>query len=163
MVESASTLVDAFLASHIDYIVMLFWRIRQRRWQTSYNGCWMLLLEWSLAWRSLTQQACRGSFTVSCIVTGSMYQSESRTRWPSWCCSAVYTWSSTCLTSVNQSQMSRHGVISDQLIDDCWTYRTQRTSTFICPAADFLIGWLVGVELAVGLPERPGSQQGHFL
>ena len=29
--------------------------------------------------------------------------------------------------------------------------------------AGFLCGWPVGVELVAGLPERPGSQQRHFL
>jgi len=33
---------------------------------------------------------------------------------------------------------------------------------YICPAG-FLRGWPVGVELVAGLPERPGSQQRHFL
>ena len=30
---------------------------------------------------------------------------------------------STCSTSGNQSPTSRHGVISDLLVDDCWAYR----------------------------------------
>ena len=29
--------------------------------------------------------------------------------------------------------------------------------------AVFLCGWSCGVELVTGLPERPGSQQRHFL
>jgi len=29
--------------------------------------------------------------------------------------------------------------------------------------AGFICGWSVGVELVAGLPERPGSQQRHFL
>jgi len=32
----------------------------------------------------------------------------------------------------------------------------------ICPAG-FLCGWSIGVEFVAGLPERPGSQQRHFL
>jgi len=32
----------------------------------------------------------------------------------------------------------------------------------ICPMR-FLCGWLVGVEFAAGLPERPSSRQRHFL
>jgi len=37
----------------------------------------------------------------------------------------------------------------------------QRRSTFAQPA--FSGGWSVCVELVAGLPERPGSQQRHFL
>jgi len=33
---------------------------------------------------------------------------------------------------------------------------------YTCPAG-FLCGWSVGVELVTGQPERPGSQQRHFL
>jgi len=33
----------------------------------------------------------------------------------------------TCSTSANRSLMSRHGVISDLLVGDCWTYRTSQT------------------------------------
>ena len=33
--------------------------------------------------------------------------------------------SSTCSTSANQSPTSRHGVIYDLLVGDCWTYRTR--------------------------------------
>jgi len=33
---------------------------------------------------------------------------------------------------------------------------------YIC-LAGFLCGWPVGVEFAAGLPERPGSQQRHFV
>ena len=38
----------------------------------------------------------------------------------------------------------------------------RRSSEYICPAG-FLCGRPVGVELVAGLPERPGSQQRHFL
>ena len=48
--------------------------------------------------------------------------------------------------------MLRHGVISDQLTE----------MEYICPKGS-LCGWPVGVEFAVGLPERPGSQQRYFL
>jgi len=103
-------------------VVMLFWRIRHTRWRQVTTGVECCCSKWSLARRSLID-ACCGSFTPSCI--GSMYQSESHTRWPSWCL-AVYVVKrrSTCLTSANQSWMSRHGVISDLLIDDSWMYRT---------------------------------------
>ena len=40
--------------------------------------------------------------------------------------------------------------------------RTAPEAEYICPAG-FLRGWPVGVELVDGLPERPGSQQRHFL
>ena len=47
----------------------------------------------------------------------------------------------------------------------CWSATAERTTPeveYICPAG-FLCGWPVGVELVAGLPERPGSQQSHFL
>ena len=47
----------------------------------------------------------------------------------------------------------------------CWSATAERTAPeaeYICPAG-FLRGWPVGVELVAGLPERPGSQQRHFL
>jgi len=47
----------------------------------------------------------------------------------------------------------------------CWSATAERTAPEaenICPAG-FLRGWSVGVELVAGLPERPGSQQRHFL
>jgi len=47
----------------------------------------------------------------------------------------------------------------------CWSATAERTAPeaeYICPAG-FLCGWPVGVELVAGLPERPGSQQRHFL
>ena len=47
----------------------------------------------------------------------------------------------------------------------CWSATAERTAPeaeYICPAG-FLRGWRVGVELVAGLPERPGSQQRHFL
>ena len=47
----------------------------------------------------------------------------------------------------------------------CWSATTERTAPeaeYIFPAG-FLRGWPVGVEAVAGLPERPGSQQGHFL
>jgi len=137
---------------------MLSWRVRRKRRQTSCNECWTLRLEWSPAQRSWSE-ACRGFFTLTCI--GSMYQSESCTSSVSWC-TAVYMVKrrSTCSTPANQSPMSRHGVISDLLVGDCWTYRTM--AEYICPV-DFLCGWSVGVELVAGLPERAGSQQRHFL
>jgi len=40
--------------------------------------------------------------------------------------------------------------------------RTAPEAEYICPAG-FLCGWSVGVELVAGLPERPDSQQRHFL
>ena len=100
-------------------------------------------------------------FTLSRI--GSMYQSESCTSSVSWCkLTAVYMVKrrSTCSTSAIQSSMSRHGVISDLLVGDCWTYRTRGGVHF---PAGFLCGWSVGVAFVAGLPERPGSQQRHFL
>ena len=39
---------------------------------------------------------------------------------------------------------------------------TAPEAKYICPEG-FLRGWSVGVELAAGLLERPGSQQRHFL
>ena len=69
---------------------------------------------------------------------------------------------STCSTSVNQSLMSRHGMASSPI---CWSATAKCTAPeaeYICPVG-FLSGWPVGVELVVGLPERPGSQQTHFL
>jgi len=39
---------------------------------------------------------------------------------------------------------------------------TASEAEYICPAG-FLCGWSVGEELVAGLPERPGSQQRHFL
>ena len=46
----------------------------------------------------------------------------------------------------------------------CWSATAERAAAeeYICPAG-FLCGWSVGVELVAGLPERPGSQQRHFL
>jgi len=47
----------------------------------------------------------------------------------------------------------------------CWSATAERTAPeaeYICPAV-FLRVWPVGVELVAGLPERPGSQQRHFL
>ena len=47
----------------------------------------------------------------------------------------------------------------------CWSATAERTAPeveYICPAG-FLCGWSVGVELVARLPERPGSQQRHFL
>ena len=47
----------------------------------------------------------------------------------------------------------------------CWLATAERTAPaaeYLCPAG-FLRGWSVGVELAAGLPERPGSQQRHFM
>ena len=47
----------------------------------------------------------------------------------------------------------------------CWLATAERTTPeaeYICPAG-FLRGWPVGVDLVAGLPERPGSQQRHFL
>ena len=48
----------------------------------------------------------------------------------------------------------------------CWSATAERTAPpeaeYIFPAG-FLRGWLVGVELVAGLPERPGSQRRHFL
>jgi len=48
----------------------------------------------------------------------------------------------------------------------CWSATAERTAApeaeYICPAG-FLRGWPIGVELVAGLPERPGSQQRHFL
>jgi len=47
----------------------------------------------------------------------------------------------------------------------CWSATAERTAPeaeYICTAG-FLCGWSVGVELVTGLPERPGSQQRHFL
>jgi len=40
--------------------------------------------------------------------------------------------------------------------------RTAPEAEYICPEG-FLCGWSVGVELVARLPERPGSQQRHFL
>jgi len=47
----------------------------------------------------------------------------------------------------------------------CWSATAERTASeaeyiFL---AGFLRGWSVGVELVTRLPERPGSQQRHFL
>ena len=39
---------------------------------------------------------------------------------------------------------------------------TASEEEYICPAG-FLCGWPAGVELAAGLPERPGSWQKQFL
>jgi len=47
----------------------------------------------------------------------------------------------------------------------CWSATAERTvpvAEYICPAG-FLRGWPVGVELVARLPERPCSQQRHFL
>ena len=44
----------------------------------------------------------------------------------------------------------------------CTAERAAPEAEYICPAG-FLRGWPVGVELVAGLPERPGSQQRHFL
>jgi len=47
----------------------------------------------------------------------------------------------------------------------CWSATAERTAAeteYIFPVG-FLRGWPVGVELVAGLPERPGSQQRHFL
>ena len=47
----------------------------------------------------------------------------------------------------------------------CWSATAERIAPeaeYICPAG-FLCGWSVDVELVAGLPERPGSQQRHFL
>ena len=67
---------------------------------------------------------------------------------------------STCSTSANQSPTS---VTASSPI--CWSATAERTAPqakYICPAG-FLRGWPVGVEIVAGLPERPGSQQRHFL
>ena len=40
--------------------------------------------------------------------------------------------------------------------------RTAPEAEYICPAG-FLCGWSAGLELVAGLPERPSSQQRHFL
>jgi len=39
---------------------------------------------------------------------------------------------------------------------------TAPEAEYICPAG-FLCGWSFGVEFVAGLPERPDSQQRHFL
>jgi len=47
----------------------------------------------------------------------------------------------------------------------CWSATAERTAPeagYICRAG-FLCGWSIGAELVTGLPERPGSQQRHFL
>ena len=77
-------------------------------------------------------------------------------------------------------QLSTHGPVPQYLLDPCQpvsdvaSRRHLRSADrrllnvphpedeYICPAAGFLSGWPVGLELTAGLPERPGSQQRHF-
>ena len=80
-IESAATLVHAFVSSRVDYVT-LSWRVRRKRRRTGYNECSMPLPVSSLVRRS-TIEAYRSCCTLSCI--GSMYPSESSTSSASWC------------------------------------------------------------------------------
>jgi len=119
-VGSAATLVHAFVASRIDYcnaVLAYAPTATTEKLQRVLNAA-----AWVVTGTKKFERG-RGFFTLSFI--GSMYQSESCTSSVSWCI-AVYMVKrrSTCSTSANQSLMSRHGVISDLLVGDCWTYRT---------------------------------------
>jgi len=73
------------------------------------------------------------------------------------------TWSSAAVPARRLPTSLRCRVTASSPI--CWLATAERTAPeaeYICRAG-FLCGWSVGVELVAGLPERPGSQQRHFL
>jgi len=65
------------------------------------------------------------------------------------------------INGIFDSRLSYHLLVQHHL-RDALTKPALLVRWYICPAG-FLRGWPVGVELIAGLPERPGSQQRHFL
>jgi len=73
------------------------------------------------------------------------------------------TWSSATVPARRLPTSLRRRVTASSPI--CWSATAERTApeAEYISRAGFLCGWSVGVELVAGLPERPGSQQRHFL
>ena len=119
--------------SHINYLLVL------SRFKSLY---FLRLVAASSHWAALARCTTASHVQAQCVMMNSCPHGKR---------------SSTCSTSLR-----RRVTVSSPI---CWSATAERTAPeaeYICPAG-FLRSWPVGVELVAGLPERPGSQQRHFL